>query len=133
MCAVYSPFEMPILFPLGVQVSLEADVKRIGSVTCLHERCRNRIDAILPALPPQHFSVGRNDNPPSRHGDPKAWTNILDVVWTYKIRLAKIGPLGKRALNVPNAPFVGFRLPLAMPASSPSRKSISCPLRDLIV
>ena len=90
---------MPILLPLDIQVSLEADVQRIGSVPCLHERCWNRIDAILPALPPQHFSIGPNDNPPLRHRDTKTWTNILDVVRAYKIRLTKIDSFGKESIE----------------------------------
>jgi len=96
---VHHPREVPILLPLDIQVSLETYVQRIGSVSCLHERSRDRIDAVLPALPPQHFNIGPNDNPPSRDRDSKTWTNILDVVRTYKSRLTKIGPFGKQCVE----------------------------------
>lgn len=99
MFIVHHSREVPILLPLDIQVSLETYVQRIGSVSCLHERSRDRIDAVLPALPPQHFNIGPNDNPPSRHRDSKTWTNILDVVRTYKIRLTKIGPFGKQSVE----------------------------------
>ena len=32
--AVHRPCEMPILLPLDIQVCLEADVQRIGSILC---------------------------------------------------------------------------------------------------
>src|ERR1700741_4659431 len=90
---------MPILLPLEIQVSLEADVHRIGGVPCLHKRCRYRIDAILPALPPEPFDIGPNDKPPLRYRDSNAWTNILDIVRAYEIRLTEIGPFGKESVE----------------------------------
>lgn len=99
MGAIHRPCDMPILPPRDIQVSLEIYVQRSGSLSCLHERCRDRIDAILSALPPQHLSVGPNDNPLMRNRDTKTWTNILDVVRTYEIRLAKVGPFRKQSIE----------------------------------
>ena len=112
---------MPILLPLDIQVSLEADIHRIGSVPCLHKRCRYRIDAILPALPPQPFDIGPNDKPPLRYRDSNAWTNILDIVRAYEIRLTEIGPFRKESVEGTKCAFGWVLITACYARSSPSR------------